>query len=56
MFHLLQINSLARKIFKIMHDDLLPIWDEYSDSVVLGILLEAPLCLLDFNLDLLKAT
>jgi len=38
-----------------MHYNLLSVWHKDSDSIVLGILFKASLCLLDSSLNLLKA-
>ena len=52
---LLQVYGLAREVFKVMHYDLLPIWDKHCNSIVFGILLQASFCLLNLDLDLLEA-
>jgi hypothetical protein len=55
VFYLFQVNGLAREVFEIVHDDLLPVRHEHSDSVVFRVLLKTPFCLLDLHLYLLEA-
>ena len=55
VLNLLQVNGLAREVLEIMHDYLLPVGHEHSDSVVFRVLLKTPLGLLDLHFYLLKA-
>ena len=52
---MLQVYRLAGEIFEVVHYDLLPIWHEHGDPVVLRILLQASLGLEDLDFDLLEA-
>jgi len=35
MFYLLKINGLAGEVLQVVHDDLLAVWNENGNSIVL---------------------
>jgi hypothetical protein len=35
MLYLLEINGLAGEVLQVVHDDLLPVWNENGNSIVL---------------------
>ena len=55
MFYLLEVDGFAGEVLQIMHDDLFSVRHEHSNPVVFRVLFQAPLCLLDLHLDVLKA-